>query len=247
MTNFLSNLLAFTFLLGTGCGGADVEDGSEDGEAPAVAPEFEGGGQEAVPEIAYPAGPFGINRKSVVRNYEFLGFIDPSAEGGRDGFLPVSLSDFYNPTGKELFPEGSPYGAGNPKPKALGIVVSARWCGPCQQEARDVLPGKYAALKPKGAEFLLNLAQDLQGEPAKLSDLRTWTKTYKVNYPSVLDPAQKLSSLFEASAFPANLIIRTKDMSIVESVSGVPNETYWANFEEVLDESPTDSSASAAE
>lgn len=240
---FLS--LGVLSILVTGCGEAtsppddakaEAEGGGDTGTTvPGATPEFEGGGQVAVPEVIYPEGPYGINRKSVVRNYEFLGFSNPSAEGGRDEFQSIQLADFYNPTGKDVYPEGSPFGAGNPKPKALSIVVAARWCGPCQIEAKNVLPGKYLALKPKGGEFLLNLAQDLDYEPAKMSDLRAWTKTYKVNYPSIVDPSQKLSSLFDANAFPANLLINTIDMTVVDVSSGAPPSSYWKKFEELLD------------
>ncbi len=183
---------------------------------------------------AYPEGPFGVAKGATIRDYRFQGWVDPSADSTE--FVTISLADFYNPTGDGLYPEGSPYGAGTPLPKALFIDISSSWCGPCQVEASETLPDKYAELGPKGAEFLLQLADGPSpGTPATEGDLRAWTKKFDVNYPSTLDSSAQLAALYNGGSFPANAIIRTSTMEIVDVVNGVPNDAFWETLATLVD------------
>jgi hypothetical protein len=212
--------------------------GEDDGGVPA--PVFPpGSGQLPNGAVAYPAGPYGVGVGSIIENYQFVGFANAMAD--TSAMQLIQLADFYNPTGEEVFPEGSPYGAGEPKPKALLIDVSSVWCPPCNEEAKDVLPSLYEKYQPQGGEFLLQLADGpTRNVPAEPKHLYNWTLKYKVDYPAAIDPSYKLSSLFEADAFPANMIIKTKDMTIVEVISGSPTpgtaagNIFWKIFEKVL-------------
>ncbi|KYF73492.1 thioredoxin family protein [Sorangium cellulosum] len=171
----------------------------------------------------------------MIANYQFVGYAN--AYANNDTMQPIQLADFYNPTGTEVFPEGSQYGAGEPKPKVLLIDVSSVWCGPCKIEAESVLPGLYEKYQPLGGEFLMQLADGRNpGEPAVALDLRRWTTQYDVKYPSAIDPSYKLGALFQADAFPANMLVRTQDMTIIEVVSGVPAEdsNFWRTFEQIM-------------
>lgn len=205
-------------------------------EDPIPAPDFpEGTGQPAANAARYPAGPYGINPGRVIANYQFVGYAD--AHANNDTMQPIQLADFYNPTGTEVFPEGSQYGAGEPKPKVLLIDVSSVWCGPCKDEAESVLPRLYEKYQPQGGEFLVQLADGRNpGEPAVARDLHRWTTQYEVKYPSAIDPSYKLGALFQADAFPANMLVKTQDMTIVEVVAGVPveNSTFWRTFEKIM-------------
>lgn len=184
---------------------------------------------------AYPAGPFGDIEGKIIKNYVFPGYVNPVADSSK--LQEIKLEDFYNPTGSEVYPEGSPYGAGNTRPKALLINVSAVWCGPCQVEADEVLPEEYAKLKPLGGQFLLQLADGpTPGVPAVEKHLAAWTKKYDVDYPSAIDPQYQVGALFDAAAFPGNMIIRTRTMEIVEILNGAPDESFWTKFEGVLAE-----------
>lgn len=223
--------LGFVAVVGlVGC--SKSADEGEDTQAP---PFPEGTGQPSSNADAYPAGPFGISKGSVIANFQFIGFAN--AAQVNDAMQEIHLSHFYNPTGTDVFPEGSPYGAGTPKPKALLIDVASVWCGPCNYEADAILPGLYAQYKPLGGEFLLQLADGpTPGTPAEPKHLFNWTSKYDVNYPAAIDPSYKLGALFEADAFPANMIIKTQDMTIVEVISGAPEEggTFWKTYEKVL-------------
>jgi hypothetical protein len=205
------------------------------GEDEAAPPFPEGGGQVAADAAAFPAGPYGISIGSTIANYKFIGFANAMVLSNQ--MQEIKLSDFYNPTGTEMFSADSPYGANTAKPKALLIDVSSVWCGPCNYEAANVLPGKYAQYNPMGGEFLLQLADGpTPGKAADSSHLYDWTSSYNVDYPAAIDPTYKLGALFEADAFPANMIIRTSDMKIVEVIAGAPeaNSSFWTIFEDVL-------------
>jgi hypothetical protein len=218
----------------SGCSSADDGDVDSNVDEPLAAPAFpEGSGQQGNNQALYPSGPYGISKGSVVANYKFWGFVDSTKDA--TATQPIEMADFYNPTGSDVYPEGSRYGAGTPKPKALLIDVASSWCGPCQHEADVVLPGKYAEYYPKGGQFLLQLADGpTPGKAATEKNLISWTTKYKVNYPATHDPAYKLSALFDADAFPANMIIKTETMEIMAVISGVPDDAFWTKFEKVM-------------
>jgi hypothetical protein len=143
-------------------------------------------------------------------------------------------------TGVQLvFPPGSGYGAGVAKPRALQLITSATWCGPCNAEAANVLPGEYAELKPQGAHFLTVLIDGPQpGTAAKIVDIFNWASAYDVNYSIVVDPEAKVMPLYEA-AFPGNMLIRTSDMRLIIRVAGSPDpnnpsDPFYTAFHQVL-------------
>jgi hypothetical protein len=203
-----------------------------------LAPPFPPGqGQAPDPGAPYPAGPYGVQAGEIIPNFEFLGFADPSTS--TEEARAIELADFWNPTGEDVFPEDSIYGAGNPKPTVIVLVVSAVWCGPCQVESATILPAENAKYGPKGALFFLQLADGpSQGSPAELSHLISWTSKYETRFPAVIDPKYQLGSLFPSSAFPANLLVDTETMEIVEVISGIPKEgtSFFQTLEGLLRE-----------
>jgi thiol-disulfide isomerase/thioredoxin len=218
----------------TGCSSAGDGGGGDQEEDTLPKPSFpEGTGQLPQGQIAYPAGPFGISKGSIIENYQFVGFVDSTADNTTTQL--IQMADFYNPTGTEVYPEGSLYGAGKPKPKALLIDVASSWCGPCQHEADVVLPAKYEEYSQQGGQFLLQLADGpTPGKAATTKNLISWTTKYEVNYPAAYDPSYKLSALFDADAFPANMIIKTQTMEIIAVISGVPDAAFWTKYEKVM-------------
>ena len=194
----------------------------------------------------YPTGPTGIHPGDVVKDFEFQGFANPRVASSE--LVTIRLSDFYNPhvddasympadpaSDDRLYPKGSPHGAGKAKPRGLAINVGAIWCGPCNFEAKSELPLRYTKYKPLGGEFLFQLADGAtQGVAATQKDLVNWTKKYKVDYPSTIDPTKSLAKLFDANAYPANMIVDLRTMQIIAVVAGVPDEAYWNKFEATI-------------
>ncbi len=192
--------------------------------------------------LTYPAGPYNVQPGDVVANFSFTGFTNPAT--GTTTLVKIQLADFYNPHAGDagytpadpsaddrLYPAGSPYGAGTPKPRALAVNIGAIWCGPCNFEAKSELPARYAKYKPLGGEFLFQLADGAtQGKSATEKDLVNWTKKYAVDYPATIDADKQLTAFFDPNAYPANMIIDLRTMRIVAVVAGVPDEAYWGKF-----------------
>jgi len=184
----------------------------------------------------YPAGPYGSVVGKTIRNYQFEGYRDPSAGFGSDHVVEFALGDFFNPTADATYGPGELFPEGEPKPLALMINVGATWCAPCQQEARDILPGEYAALKPRGMELLMILAESADpGEVADLVNLDNWVEVFEVNYPSAIDPTRQLADIASPEQFPANVIVDTRDMAIKEVVTGIPKQSFFDKLEQLLE------------
>lgn len=200
------------------------------------APEFEGGGQEAnIGASIYP-GPYGIGIGSVIPNYRFFGHPRPNVDKANPRFL--ELADFYNPTGTDVYPPGSPYGEGTPKPKALLLDRSAVWCVPCQIEAEQHIPPRRAAYAPRG-EFLVTLDDGSNpGVVATREELDYWVTRFDINYPAVIDPNSTLSAIVGEDAYPGNVIVRTKDMKVIDWAVGTPTSAFWQTFEAVMNDQP---------
>jgi hypothetical protein len=229
-----TTLLRFASLLVLGVAslaalGCNEDPGAENGQGDQKPPWL----PPPVMTVAYPAGPYDVMSGATIRNYAFPGY--PNAQASMDE-LQIQLADFYNPTGTDVYPAGSPYGAGKKKPLGLFIDIASVWCGPCNLEAKTELPAKYAKYRPCGGEFLFQLAEGAApGTTATPANLAAWTHAYKVNYPATYDPTQQLSALYGGGSFPDGVIIDTHDMHIIEVVSGVPDDSVWKTFESTLD------------
>jgi hypothetical protein len=185
--------------------------------------------------IEYPAAPTGFAIGDTIANFKFVGYANFTDPANNGELQIVQMSDFYNPTGTEVFAEDSAYGpAGTPKPKALNLLISSVWCGPCSYEAQYVLPEQYANYKPQGGHFVAIMIDGIDpGTPATLADLSNWATRFNTNYTLVVDPASRVIPLYEA-VFPGNLIVRTSDMKIVHRVAGVPRPHFWTVFDETI-------------
>ncbi len=186
-----------------------------------IRPFPEGQGQN--PEASggpYPAGPYGLGKGSVIANYRFEGLANPEVDA--QTFVELRFSDFYNPTGDGVFAADSPYGE-RPKPRVLWLTVGAVWCGPCQYEAENVLPEEHAVYAPRGAEIFAVLADGpTVGKPATAAHLANWVSRYETAWPAAIDPTYKFAAQFDADGLPANMVIDTSTMQIVESINGAP-------------------------
>lgn len=197
----------------------------------------------------YPEGPYDVAKGAVIPNYNFPGFVNAKADSS--AIQTIAFGDFYNPhagdddyepaspeTDDRLFPPDSPYGAGAKKPVALLIALGAVWCGPCNEEAKTLLPALYAQYKPCGGEFLYQLVESSSpGVDATEANLKTWSKVYKVDYPISIDPGRQLQkALYPTGSFPDGAIVDTRTMRVVELVQGVPTDAFWSKYEGLLDQ-----------
>lgn len=195
----------------------------------------------------YPDGPFQVAKGAVIPNYNFPGFVNARVDSST--MQTIALGDFYNPhvgdpsyepaspeVDDRLFPKDSPYGAGTKKPRVLVIGLGSVWCGPCNEEAKSLFPVLYAKYKPCGGEILYQLVEGASpGIEATEQNLKTWTKVYKVDYPTTIDPGRQLSALYPTASFPDAAVIDTRTMRMVEVIQGVPDDAFWSAYENLLE------------
>jgi hypothetical protein len=188
---------------------------------------------EATSAAPYPAGPYGVDIGSVIENFPLDGFRNPKAN--RTTLESIQLADFYNPHARDTsyappagaqddrdFPATSGYpNAGMLKPTALLIDIASVWCGPCNDEAANILPVQHAAYDACGGEFLLSLADSATpGITATPANLTAWTTEYKLDYPSSIDPAYLFQPIEAQGVYPQNIVIDTTTMKIVAILGG---------------------------
>lgn len=224
----------------TGTGGGD--DGDDEGNGKGgngeqtKAPEFpEGTGQAPQVAKAYPPGPYGLFKGTVIRNMKFIGF--PNAMKDATAMKEVQLADFYNPTGDAVYEEGTIFEPGTPKPTALLINAGSVWCPPCNEEAKVTLPKAYDKYKPIGGEILSVLIDGTTpGIAATPKSLFNWSQKYDTVYALVLDPASQIMELSSSEAFPTNFIIDTRTMTIIDVIAGAPQigDSFFAKYEKVI-------------
>jgi hypothetical protein len=196
-------------------------------------PPFAGGGEVASAPV-YPPGPFGTGVGSQVENFDFVGYANPKAD--HKTMQLIQFADFYNPhafdttykpasTAEDdrLFPPGSQYGEGQPKPTVLSVDIASVWCGPCNAEADCVVPSLHKRYAPCGGEFMLQLADGhTVGTAAVPNELEAWAFDYGVDFPAAIDPEYKTEIIWAASAFPENILIDLTNMTIIDRIAGVP-------------------------
>jgi hypothetical protein len=185
--------------------------------------------------LDYPEGPYGTVVGQTLTNFTFPGYTRPAEGTGEEKRRDIAMADFFNPTGDGVYEEGSAYGAGSPRPKALMLNVSALWCAPCKEEAKYLLPEKYAELGPKGMELLVIIVDgNEQGVTGTFDDLELWISAFAVNYPAAIDPFGQLGAVFDPNSFPGNMIVDTRTMRIVEVIAGKPGDSFWLKSEDLL-------------
>ncbi|MEM9691701.1 MAG: redoxin domain-containing protein [Myxococcota bacterium] len=180
--------------------------------------------------------PAGLSPGNRLDNFSFDGYLNPDRTGiGVRSRVELSLCSFLNETGEEVWDEGFPYPAGSPKPLALFINFAAVWCQPCRFEAAEILPEEYDIFQPRGMELLSILADSAAvGEPATFDDLDDWVSTYTVRYAAVIDPTRALSNQLNNNQFPSNLLIDTRDLTVITNLAGVPEPSFFDPLEQLL-------------
>jgi len=183
------------------------------GDGPARAPEIPAGAPAAalgaglVP--TYPGAPYGLSLGSTIADLRFLGWKDPlKANYDPAAFESVRLSDFHDPDGARGI-------------KLILLNASAVWCGVCRAEFQTIERNDvYALYKEQGVEFVVALFEDVNGDPAKPTDLLNWGSEFTVEFPMLLDPGFRLASYFTADATPLNMVIDARTMKIVSKLAG---------------------------
>jgi len=185
------------------------------GAPPPPAADSGGGAPPPPPATDYPTGPYGLSVGYVVPNVSLSGYRDATG-----AWTAISLGEYYDPTGARGV-------------RALLITSSAAWCGPCREEAKDLVDMYSATYKARGAKFLTAMIQDSSSNPAKQSTVDAWITYAGTNFDIVADPSQKL--IKSGASLPFNFVVDPRTMKVVKSWSGAePGATSIPAVDTVL-------------
>ncbi|MGZ3455418.1 MAG: peroxiredoxin family protein [Polyangiales bacterium] len=176
---------------------------SDDSGAPK--PPSDTGPVDPGPTGAYPSGPYAIATGSTYPNVSLNGYKD-----GAGAWTTIAASDYYDPTGSRGI-------------KAVLVVVSAAWCGPCQEEAKE-MPSYKAKYAPQGIRFLEVVIENLTGDPASQPTIDSWKKMASLDVDVAADPSKNACPK-GSIGLPFNTLIDAKTMKVIETWSGADTGT----------------------
>jgi hypothetical protein len=164
---------------------------------------------------------------SRIANFAFTGYAaaDSSSVLATTATKTVHLGDYFDPQQK--------LGAGGTGIKIIQLVVSAVWCGPCNEETDFVSGANYTGANTAGASWAKELESQgvvfvqalddgaVVGVGATLTDLNGWINHHQNDFTTMLDPGnQNLGVFFDAAAIPFNATIDARSMEILEAGVG---------------------------
>lgn len=79
--------------------------------------------------------------------------------------------------------------------RAVLLVASAMWCGPCQSEASE-LAHTYDQYKDDGFIVITLLGENSFGQTPSKADLQDWANTFGIDHPVVADPGFSVGARF---------------------------------------------------
>lgn len=79
--------------------------------------------------------------------------------------------------------------------KAVVLVASAMWCGPCQSEAGE-LASVYREYADDGFIVITLLGENTFGQTPSQGDLQDWASSFGIDHPVVADPGFGVASRF---------------------------------------------------
>jgi hypothetical protein len=231
MRGLASTSAIFGLLLTAGCSSESLTQGEPTPSSPSsptgttTAPGAVDG--NFAPLQAYPPGPYGHGLGAVIENLEFLGWRDPVGIDYDPSVLEsIHLGDYYDPAGTDT--------------ELIVLNAAAVWCTVCQSEMHDMYKnGTYDTFRDRKVQVFGTLFQDIDGNPAKPSDLVIWgsSAVRQIAFPLVLDPALKMGIYFTSDATPLNLVIDARTMRIIGVMMGYssdPRTGLWATVDQEL-------------
>lgn len=192
----------------------------------ASASEVEPGGDVNPYGVAYPTANIGRQvRKgstpgNVMENFKFYGYIDGDSSGERKR---VSLADYFDPEMKKY--------------KVVHIQASGGWCGPCNEETKEVAK-TYEQIADLKVAYIIALTEGYtRGVASTWDDLGKWLSIRDPKVTNVLDPGnQALGVFYDPTAMPWNANLDARTMEVLSSGVGAPAKgplddvTKWVNW-----------------
>jgi thiol-disulfide isomerase/thioredoxin len=166
----------------------------------------------------YPCEPYGTTQGDVVENFEFKGFFDKDYLCKKPEEMKRDLTTVRDLSWKDIH-QGE---AGCTKKELLWVMVSAGWCGPCQQEVAETQEQfEKGYIDPR--VILVNvLYEDDKGKPVDEAFTKTWVENgkFQLDFPVVMDPTFTMGKYFDKNAVPFNMLVDLSNMKIVMRQTG---------------------------
>jgi thiol-disulfide isomerase/thioredoxin len=164
----------------------------------------------------YPCGPYGLTQGTVIANLSLPGKRDLNGDGSPVDDPPqtLQLSDYFH----------------NQAQRGVVLSLAAEWCVPCRNEQPTLL-SLYDRYK-SSLGFLEAVVQDQLGNPAPSTIADNWATAYKIPFDIAGDPDKVLAPYYDVNSMPVQMVIRTRDMTIVLLHTGAVTEP---EFQPILD------------
>lgn len=226
MRRHLTSLLVIAFLA-VGCGGDnDQNPGTPTPDTGTTAPEADAGTtlppeQDASTEPAcdYPTGPYGTETGDMVENFEFEGYADPDYLCKPAAALKMDLSTKRTLSFKDYYCNST---CPDQKRRLLWVIVSAGWCGPCQEEvAATQAQFEQGAIDPR--VHLINLIYETdKATPITEEFTQLWAENnlFTLSFPIGMDPTFRMAAYFDRDAVPFNMLVDLETMRIIFRQTG---------------------------
>jgi hypothetical protein len=173
---------------------------------------------ECGPEV-YPCGPYGTQEGDVAANMTFLGYADPENACKAHADKALDTSELKKLSFKDWY-VGDP-GCPNKGKELLWVMVSAGWCGPCQDEVNATATDyRNGAVDPRVGVFNIVFETDPPVKPVTRQFLDTWIQSFGLTFPVGMDPSFNMGQYFKKEAVPFNMLIETSTMEVYYRQTG---------------------------
>jgi hypothetical protein len=162
--------------------------------------------------VAYPTDDWGFGARDGntpgqrLPNFTFQGYRDSVRTGG---IQPVSMADFYDPTGA--------------RQRVLLVMVGVMWCPHCAAETAE-MAALAPTLRAEGAEMVQVLIEGPDpGEGPDRCNLDDWVADKETTFTVVLDVgARRIAPYAAIDGVPWNAIVDARTMEVLDAATGAP-------------------------
>jgi cytochrome c biogenesis protein CcmG/thiol:disulfide interchange protein DsbE len=118
------------------------------------------------------------------------------------------------------------------KGKVILLNFSAMWCGPCRNEASQLME-LYNTYKERGLEVVQCIFQDEDGNTATIEDINRWLKEFGLSLTIIFDSDLSTVDTYKVGSIPLNLVI-DRDFKIIYRMEGFDKDQVILNIEKAL-------------
>ncbi|WP_018750492.1 TlpA family protein disulfide reductase [Paenibacillus sanguinis] len=161
---------------------------------------------------------------------------DSSTTEGKDSSLAAMAAAEGTPKPGAAVPsfslsgmDGNEYKVGGKRDKVLLLNFWASWCGPCKDEAPDLvaLAGKY---KDSLDIYAVNVTQY-----DNLEDAEKFVKDYGLTFPVLMDRGEEVFQGFGGRAFPTNVLVDREGIIRDVILGTLPSKDLEAKLKQIME------------